>query len=159
MWCVGKEIINVTRIFILVLRNDVVQLFVGESTCRVVGYLFKIFKRSKEANNKRQRLESKLYIGFLLFIFSSSSSYLWIAFSISNCLFRSVFLKEKFFLFVIFTSHFHRRSYLLMAFFWVFSVAKIEPFVSSSGFSSRYIVQKVSDRRAYSHFIFTRWLN
>ena len=65
------------------------------STCRVVGYLFKILKRSKEANNKRQRLESKLYIGFLLFIFSSLSSYLWIAFSISNCLFRSVFLKEN----------------------------------------------------------------
>jgi hypothetical protein len=95
MWCVGKEIINVTRIFILVLRNDVVQLFVGESTCRAVGYLFKIFKRSKEANNKRQRLESKLYIGFLLFIFSSSSSYLWIAFSISLTVYFVLFFWKK----------------------------------------------------------------
>jgi hypothetical protein len=89
MWCVGKEIINVTRI-----RNYVVQ-FVVESTCRVVGYLFKIFKRSKEAKNKRQRLESKLYIGFLLFIFSSSSSYLWIAFSISLTVYFVLFFWKK----------------------------------------------------------------
>ena len=93
------------------------------STCRVVGYLFKILKRSKEANNKRQRLESKLYIGFLLFIFSSSS-YLWIAFSISNCLFRSVFFERK----ILFICHFHvpfSPSFLFVdGLFWVFSVSQ-----------------------------------
>ena len=93
------------------------------STCRVVGYLFKILKRSKEANNKRQRLESKLYIGFLLFIFSSSS-YLWIAFSISNCLFRSDFFERK----ILFICHFHvpfSPSVLFVdGLFWVFSVSQ-----------------------------------
>jgi hypothetical protein len=94
MWW-AKKIYQRQTSFYLVIKNDVVQLFVVESTCRDVVFLFSKSKRSKEENNKRQRLNSQSFL-FCRLLFSESFFFIAPLFSVGDRFFYLFIWRVKF---------------------------------------------------------------